>query len=280
MCYMYELNNSADKLKKLRIYKGFGNQVRAAELLGMTRAHYNAYETGKKEPGIHILAKICNTFKIDINYFLCEGKPDDYDLAPEGRKRIYGIPFVETSVSKELFSIFTDALQGRGRFLINVKPLSGVTITINEFKAHNPYCVVLDCMAKLVKLVKKNTRLYIIDHCHYPDQEVLKKFLDELIRTNAGIILISKQLFKFNFFDNIFYLFALSLDDIEQIVLKSLDFLNEIEELDYLMKQKILITITSEVYYNLGKLKNLLKVFSNDLLQNFSLYNLFHHLCQ
>ncbi len=58
-----------ENLKKLREEKEF-TQKYVADYLNVDRSTYTYYETGKTEPSLTTLAKLCELFEVDFNTIL------------------------------------------------------------------------------------------------------------------------------------------------------------------------------------------------------------------
>lgn len=85
-----------DTLKKLRKKKE-KTQYQIAKALGISRAAYNSYELGTREPSIEILIKLSQLFDVSIDYILT-GKEHSksevqylFDLLPDYKQnRVLG----------------------------------------------------------------------------------------------------------------------------------------------------------------------------------------------
>ena len=65
--------NFPDRLKSLRIKKGFSQNELAAQL-GIKKSTLGMYEIGQREPGIETLELISDYFNVDLDYLI--GKSD------------------------------------------------------------------------------------------------------------------------------------------------------------------------------------------------------------
>jgi len=65
----------ADRLKKLRMQKGFSQRAFAASI-GLNYVQYNRYEKEERKPSTNSLTKIADGLNVSVDYLL-EGKEED-----------------------------------------------------------------------------------------------------------------------------------------------------------------------------------------------------------
>ncbi|WLR44507.1 helix-turn-helix transcriptional regulator (plasmid) [Bacillus carboniphilus] len=72
---MSDLGFNKDRLKELRIKKGFGLSKDFAEKVGLSNSMYSSIENGSRKPSLAVLATIAKTLNTSTDY-LC-GLSDD-----------------------------------------------------------------------------------------------------------------------------------------------------------------------------------------------------------
>ena len=78
---IYKYSEFALQLKKIRIYRGYRHQAKAAEDLEFSRQVFSLWELGKRLPTLKQITRIANFFRVRIEYFfLPQTNPNDYDL--------------------------------------------------------------------------------------------------------------------------------------------------------------------------------------------------------
>lgn len=65
----YTMDHVASRLLKLRKELGL-SQYEFAEQIGLREKTYVHYEKGRNTPPLNNMVTICNTFGVDVNYFL------------------------------------------------------------------------------------------------------------------------------------------------------------------------------------------------------------------
>lgn len=77
-------NTLPQKLKSLRLEKGFSQQY-VAEELSVTRTTIYNYETGKRSPHLNELQKLAAIYSVDLSFFGFAEKEEVFDLVARGR---------------------------------------------------------------------------------------------------------------------------------------------------------------------------------------------------
>ena len=73
--YNFHMKGFGEKIKELRIAKGY-TQKKLAEELGQAQTTIFYWEQNKQEPNISSLKKLCETFEVSADYLL--GLTEDY----------------------------------------------------------------------------------------------------------------------------------------------------------------------------------------------------------
>lgn len=76
MRYDYDLSTSGGRLKYIRIRKGM-SQKKLSETIGISLKQLQRYELNQVEISGYYLKRICEVFKIDVNYLLLGIKKGD-----------------------------------------------------------------------------------------------------------------------------------------------------------------------------------------------------------
>lgn len=272
---MYTMSDFGNKLKNLREYRGIKSQRMAAQLIKKHHQQWYLWETGQSYPAAPQIIEICNTFKINIEYFYKEGLPQDFDFSGNNIKKNL-IPFVETTVSRDLAKIIKETERERSITLVMVLPGCGSSRAAWEYKAMEEDVFIFNGKNDISVKPKSGLSTVILDHAEHKEDDEIKTFIKDIKNLTSGIVIISHRDIQSIIFDKHFKLKYPSITDIKNITCNALpelvELLNQNELGDF--KNQILSILASEIIDNINKIEKLREKFQEDVLPNFSLENL------